>query len=150
MIKRLAVCLIVGLLAGFVYGQETFKGNASYYADKFHGRKMSNGQRYHRDSMTCAHRKLPFGTMLKVKNPKNGKEVVVKVTDRGPFSKKFVVDLSRAAARQLDIITAGYAMMDITILPKTGIPYRNLDDDKPVPPLLDLDEPPAYFFENER
>ena len=66
MIKRLAVCLIVGLLAGFVYGQETFKGNASYYADKFHGRKMSNGQRYHRDSMTCAHRKLPFGTMLKV------------------------------------------------------------------------------------
>ena len=111
---------------------------------------MSNGQLYNRDSMTCAHRKLPFGTMLKVKNLKNGKEVVVKVTDRGPFSKKFIVDLSRAAARKLGIIAAGFSMMEFTILPKTGIPYKILAEDKPVPPLLDLDEPPAYFFENER
>lgn len=148
MINRLAVCLIVVLLSGIIRGQETFKGNASYYSDKLHGRKMSNGQPYNRDSMTCAHRKLPFGTMLKVKNLKNGKEVVVEVTDRGPFSRKFIVDLSRAAARQLGIIAAGFGMMEFTILPKTGIPYKILAEDKPVPPLLDLDEPPAYFFEN--
>lgn len=150
MIKRLAVCLILGLLADVVYGQKTFKGNASYYSDKLQGRRMSNGKPYHRDSMTCAHRKLPFGTKLKVKNPKNGKEVVVEVSDRGPFSKKFIIDLSRAAARQLDILAAGYAMMEITVLPMVGIPYRDLGEEKPALPLLDLDEPPAYFFENER
>ncbi len=137
-------------MSAAAYTQETFKGNASYYSDKLHGRKMSNGKPYNRDSMTCAHRKLPFGTMLKVKNPKNGKEVVVEVTDRGPFSRKFILDLSRAAARELDILKAGFSMMEITVLPKTGIPYKKLTEDKPVPPLLDLDEPPDYFFENER
>lgn len=148
MIIRLATCLLFILMAVAVHGQEKFRGNASYYSDKLHGRKMSNGKPYHRDSMTCAHRKLPFGTMLKVKNLKNGKEVVVKVTDRGPFSRKFVIDLSRAAARELGILAAGYSMMEITILPKGIVPYLLPDEVKPAPPLLDLDEPPAYFFEN--
>lgn len=58
------------------------KGVASYYANRLHGRRMSDGTRYHRDSLTCAHRRYPLGTMLKVTNIKNGKSVVVKVTDR--------------------------------------------------------------------
>lgn len=147
MIKRLAICLVIALSGSGLYAQETFRGNASYYSDKLHGRKMSNGQPYNRDSMTCAHRRLPFGTILKVRNTRNGKEVVVKVTDRGPFSKKFILDLSKAAARELDFIRAGFTMVEITKLPY-GVPYKLPDDDKPAPPLLDFDEPPAYFFEN--
>ena len=60
----------------FAEKQDTIIGKASYYSDKLHGRTMSNGRPYHRDSMTCAHLKFPFGTMLKVKNPINDKEVI--------------------------------------------------------------------------
>lgn len=100
------------------------RGNASYYADRFHGRTMSNGQRYHRDSMTCAHLKYPLGTYLLVRNLTNGKEVVVQVTDRGPYSRKFVIDLSRAAARELDIIQWGYRPVEIIPFVAGKIPYR--------------------------
>lgn len=79
-------CLVCGVTT--VPAQKQLTGKATYYSDKLHGRKMSNGERYHRDSMTCAHKKYPFGTLLKVRNPLNGKEVVVRVTDRGPFSKR--------------------------------------------------------------
>ena len=92
-------CLVCGVTT--VPAQKQLTGKATYYSDKLHGRKMSNGERYHRDSMTCAHKKYPFGTLLKVRNPLNGKEVVVRVTDRGPFSKRYVIDLSKAAAREL-------------------------------------------------
>ena len=74
-------CLVCGVTT--VPAQKQLTGKATYYSDKLHGRKMSNGERYHRDSMTCAHKKYPFGTLLKVRNPLNGKEVVVRVTDRG-------------------------------------------------------------------
>jgi len=99
------------------------KGNASYYADFFHGRTMSNGERYHRDSMTCAHLRYPLGTMLKVRNITNGREVIVRVTDRGPYSRKFVIDLSRAAARQLDIIHYGWRPVEITPFVPGKVPY---------------------------
>ncbi len=99
------------------------KGNASYYADYFHGRTMSNGQKYHRDSMTCAHLHYPLGTMLKVRNVTNGREVIVRVTDRGPFSRKFVIDLSRAAARQLDIIHYGWRPVEITPYTPGKVPF---------------------------
>ena len=100
------------------------RGNASYYADRFHGRLMSNGKPYHRDSMTCAHLRYPFGTWLLVRNITNGKEVVVQVTDRGPYSRKFVIDLSRAAARELDIIQYGYRPVEIIPFVEGKIPYR--------------------------
>ena len=99
------------------------KGNASFYHDRFHGRKMSNGDRYHKDSLTCAHLKYPMGTKLLVRNPTNGKEVVVTVTDRGPYSRKFVIDLSRAAARELDIIRYGYRQVEIIPFTEGEIPY---------------------------
>lgn len=99
------------------------RGNASFYADYFHGRTMSNGERYHRDSMTCAHLHYPLGTLLKVRNITNGKEVVVRVTDRGPFSRKFVIDLSRAAARKLDIIHYGWRPVEITPYKPGQVPY---------------------------
>ena len=85
---------------------------------------MSNGRPYHRDSMTCAHLRYPLGTWLRVRNITNGKEVIVQVTDRGPYSRKFVIDLSRAAARELDIIQYGYRPVEITPFVEGKVPYR--------------------------
>ena len=89
-------------------------GNATYYGNKFHGRRTSDGSRYHKDSLTCAHRTLPFGTLLKVRNQKNGREVVVKVTDRGPFGPGRIVDLSMAAAREIGMVQQGVVPVEVT------------------------------------
>lgn len=89
------------------------KGKASYYGNKFHGRRTSDGSRYHKDSLTCAHRTLPFGTLLKVRNQKNGREVVVKVTDRGPFGPGRIVDLSMAAAREIGMVQQGVVPVEV-------------------------------------
>jgi rare lipoprotein A len=71
--------------------------HASYYADKFSGRKTASGKIFYNDKLTCAHKKLPFGTKLKVTNEENGKSVFVEVTDRGPFIKGREIDLSKRA-----------------------------------------------------
>ncbi len=89
-------------------------GDATYYGNRFHGRRTSDGSRYHKDSLTCAHRTLPFGTLLKVRNVKNGREVVVKVTDRGPFRKGGIVDLSMAAAKEIGMVAQGVARVEVT------------------------------------
>lgn len=86
-------------------------GKASYYGNRVHGHRTSDGSRYHKDSLTCAHRTLPFGTLLRVTNKANGRQVVVRVTDRGPFVRGRVVDLSMAAAKQLDMVSAGVAQV---------------------------------------
>ena len=122
------------------------KGNASYYADKFHGRRTASGEIYNKDSMTCAHLKFPFGTMLKVRNPLNDRTVIVRVTDRGPYSKRFVLDLSRAAARELDIIRAGFTMVEITPIHPYNIPYRAEEDSLLEIPELDLQYTPAATY----
>ena len=114
----------------------TQQGNASYYADRFHGRRMANGKVYHRDSMTCAHLRYPLGTKLLVRNLVNGREVVVTVTDRGPYSRKFVIDLSRAAARQLDIIYVGFQLVEIIPYIAGRVPYNYVPVDER--PELDL------------
>lgn len=88
-------------------------GDATYYGHKFHGRRTSDGSIYHRDSLTCAHRTYPFGTMLRVRNKKNGREVIVKVTDRGPFRRGGVIDLSYAAAKEIDMVAAGVVPVEI-------------------------------------
>lgn len=82
-------------------------GIASYYHDKFHGRKTASGKLYNKNEMTCAHKTLPFGTKLHVINAHNDKDVIVTVTDRGPFIKGRVIDLSRAAAKELGFIDKG-------------------------------------------
>lgn len=99
-------------LITFAFGTPAFaqtQGKASYYGKSFHGRRTSDGSRYHRDSLTCAHRTLPFGTLLKVTNKANGKDVIVRVTDRGPFVKGRVVDLSFAAAKEIGMVSMGVA-----------------------------------------
>lgn len=95
---------------------ETFTGSASYYADKFEGRRTASGVRFRQSEMWAAHRTLPFGTRLRVTNLANGREVEVEVVDRGPFIRGRVVDLSRAAARQLDYIRAGHTPVKVEVI----------------------------------
>lgn len=117
----------VGFPASTALAQTVQKGKASFYANKFGGRRTANGEKLHHDSMTCAHRTLPFGTLLRVKNPANGREVIVRVNDRGPFVRGRIVDLSRAAARKLGIIAQGIAMVEVERLTEKRqqiIPFR--------------------------
>ena len=77
------------------------KAHASYYANKFNGKRTSSGVRFDNDKYTAAHRKLPFGTKLKITNEENGKSVIVEVTDRGPFSRGREIDLSKRAFMEI-------------------------------------------------
>ena len=90
------------------------EGIASFYA-KVVKSKMANGQRYHKDSMICAHRTHPFGTLLKVTNLRNNKIVIVKVTDRGPFSRGRIIDLSYGAAEKLGFISSGLTKVRVEV-----------------------------------
>jgi len=106
----LAVCLF--LLCSCAR-QITESGKASYYADKFEGRKTASGETFHQNAMTGAHRTLPFGTKVKVINLANGRSVKVKINDRGPFAQGRIIDLSQKAARKLGIVETGVAPVDI-------------------------------------
>jgi rare lipoprotein A len=132
MILKLKIALVASLLLtiGFTplkaAGQQ--KGKASFYAKKFHGRKTASGERLHPDSLTCAHRTYPFGTKLKVYNPANGRSVVVKVTDRGPFVRGRIIDLSWRAAKELDIIAQGVATVFVQRYSDIIIPFLPEDE----------------------
>lgn len=91
-------------------------GTASYYAEQFHGKKTSSGETFNMHDRTCAHRWLPFNTMVKVTNLANGKEVVVRVTDRGPWKHTRLIDVSKQAAKELDMIRAGTARVAIEVV----------------------------------
>jgi rare lipoprotein A len=88
-------------------------GKASFYADKFDGRQTSNGEIFKQRKKTAAHRTLPFGTKVTVKNLSNGKTVKVRINDRGPFVKGRMIDLSKKAAKKLDMVDAGVANVEI-------------------------------------
>lgn len=91
-------------------------GLGSYYADKFNGRPTASGTTYRPGQMTAAHNTLPFGTLIRVTNTRNGRSVDVTVTDRGPHTKGYIVDVSRRAAAQLGIIEAGVVPVQVTII----------------------------------
>ena len=114
-------------LTSIIFAQGVQKGKASYYAKKFSGRQTASGERLHHDSLTCAHRTYPFGTLLKVTNPANGKEVVVRVTDRGPYVKGRIIDLSVRAARELGIIAQGIAPVTVERYNPANIPFKPED-----------------------
>jgi rare lipoprotein A len=100
------------------------EGLASYYAEPYHGRRTANGEVFDTyKAMTAAHRTLPFDTLVRVKNKANGREVDVRINDRGPFIDGRVIDLSLVAARQIDMERAGIAPVILTIL-KTGVEVR--------------------------
>lgn len=118
------------------------KGKATFYSRRANGARSASGERIHSDSLVCAHRTHPFGTLLKVRNPANGKEVVVRVIDRGPFARGRVIDLSLRAARELGIVSQGVAMVEVSVYKrKVEVPYKP-DDDIDLPELdMEVTEP---------
>lgn len=105
-----------------IWSQESV--SATYYAKKFHNRKTSSGERYLKSAYTCAHKTLPFGTYLLVKNPDNGKEVIVKVNDRMAKRTKSQLDLSYAAADDLGMVRTGFKRVEISILDETALALK--------------------------
>lgn len=92
---------------------------ASWYGPKFHGKQTANTEKYNQMALTAAHKTLPFGTMLRVTNPQNGKQVVVRINDRGPYIKGRDLDLSKGAALQLGMIEKGVIKVEIEkLVPK--------------------------------
>lgn len=91
-------------------------GKASYYAHKFEGRRTSSGQKYRASERTAAHRTYPFGTLLEVTNLRNGAKTLVRVNDRGPHTKKRLLDLSYSAAKDLGLVSSGVAVVSIKVV----------------------------------
>lgn len=91
-------------------------GTASFYGRRFHGRRTANGERFDMNALTAAHRTLPFGSIVRVTNPANGRSVTVRINDRGPFIRGRVIDLSRAAARRIGMIHRGHAPVKLELL----------------------------------
>lgn len=99
------------------------RGKASYYAKRATGARTASGERLHHDSLTCAHKRYPFGTMLKVTNIKNGKTTVVRVNDRGPFVRGRIIDLSYAAAREIGMLSAGITTVEVEEIEACEVPF---------------------------
>ncbi len=97
-------------------GRGIGSGVASYYADKFNGRRTASGETFSNRAMTAAHRSLPFGSKVRVMNPANGRSVVVRINDRGPFHGGRVIDLSRSAATSLGLIQRGSGRVELALV----------------------------------
>lgn len=110
---------------------KTETGNASYYSARFHGRKTSFGEVHKSSELLAAHRSYPLNTMLEVTNLENDEKVIVRVNDRGPFSKHRVIDLSKEAARLLGILAKGVANVSIRVVGMEGMvllsPHEEID-----------------------
>jgi rare lipoprotein A len=121
--KILQIALFFACFSGRLDASETdhkavqvFQGKASYYSGKWIGRKTANGEIYRRGDITAAHRSLPFGTKVRVANLKNGREVVVRINNRGPYIRGRIIDLSLEAAKRLDMIRAGVIPVKVEVL----------------------------------
>ena len=92
------------------------RGEASWYGERFHGRTTASGEPYDMYAFTAAHKTLPFHTIVRVTDPQSRKNVVVRITDRGPFAKERIIDLSWAAARDLDMEVRGHIQVQLEVL----------------------------------
>jgi rare lipoprotein A len=100
-----------------IAGKADQTGRAAWYGDRYHGRKTASGERFDQDAFTAAHRTLPFGTVVQVKNLDNDRTVNVRINDRGPFGRKTrIIDVSRAAARVLDMERSGVVPVELRIV----------------------------------
>ena len=91
-------------------------GMASFYHDRFHGRKTASGTRYDKNELSAAHKTLPLGTRVRVTDSRTGRDVVVRINDRGPYVKGRVIDLSRAAANKLGLMAKGVSRVKVEVL----------------------------------
>lgn len=133
MIRKLYILLLLLPLVFSLSARAQIQtGKASYYSKKWTGRRTASGDPIHHDSLTCAHRTYPFGTLLKVTNKQNGRQVIVRVTDRGPFNRGRIIDLSWGAAKAIGMLTAGVVPVTVervvlsTLFPT---PEEDLDED---------------------
>jgi rare lipoprotein A len=112
----------------------TERGKASWYGAPFHGRSTASGERFDMFAPSAAHRTLPFGTIVRVHNLDNDRQVDVRINDRGPFVRGRIVDLSRAAAEQLDMIRAGVAEVRLSVVawPDEAVTFASFDGANPV------------------
>lgn len=119
-------------------GREVFqRGGASWYGIQFHQKKTANGERFDMGAMTAAHKTLPFNTRVCVRSLVNGKEVLVRINDRGPYASGRIIDLSRAAAEELDMIGLGIKQVALSIIDQDGM--RCAGETVGPPPLSTVD-----------
>lgn len=121
--KKLAVVVMLAACGGpprqarttqpVHHPQNTMSGMASWYGES---QTTASGERFDKHALTAAHRTLPLGTMVRVTNQRNGKSVIVRINDRGPYGHGRIIDLSEAAARQLDMIDAGVAPVTLQVI----------------------------------
>ncbi len=123
--KIILLLLILIAFPNVNFSQKKKRVKASYYAHYFHGRTTANGEKFDMYAMTCAHKKLPFNTILKVRNLKNDRVIYVRVNDRGPYIKGRSIDLSYQAAKELDMVKYGVITVEYEIVDK--IPDPNVE-----------------------
>ena len=116
--KKILLLVFLFVSSFYVFAGKVYKSSAtaSYYGKDFHGKKTSNGEVFNMNDLTCAHKSLPFDTILRITNLSNEKTVKVRVNDRGPFVVGREIDLSTAAAKKLDMMKAGTAKVKIEIV----------------------------------
>jgi rare lipoprotein A len=114
-VLSLALCATPILPQAFAR-DTVLSGVASWYGPGFHGRTTANGERYNMNELTAAHKSLKFGTKVRVTNEKNGKSVVVRINDRGPYIGSRIIDLSKQAAQAIDMIGPGTATVTVEVL----------------------------------
>ena len=107
--------LSIFLLTEDINNKSTEIGYASYYSNKFNGRKTASGEVYYHNKLTGAHRTLPLGTIVRVTNLKNGNKIYVKINDRGPFVNNRIIDVSKQAANKLEFIESGITKVKVEI-----------------------------------
>jgi rare lipoprotein A len=142
--KRILSLIVIMILVGGVVAAQMptlFYGEASWYGDRFHGRKTANGETYDMQQMTAAHRTLPFGTLVRVTNLENDRSVVVRINDRGPFIAGRILDVSRAAAEALGMVKSGVARVEVRVV--DGSAANTPEVAQPDPAKAEIDGRPA-------
>ena len=119
--KRNTILVILATISLAFVCAQTQTGKASFYSKRATGSRTSSGERL---NLTCAHRTYPFGTLVRVTNERNGKQVIVRVTDRGPHGRGRIIDLSYRAARELGILAQGVAVVRVERVHTSQIPFK--------------------------
>ncbi len=142
------VCSSLTTMATNALAIET--GVASYYSDKFHGRKTASGERYDRNKLTAAHRTLPIGSQIEVVNLKNKNSVIVTINDRGPYAGKRALDLSYAAAKELGLVAMGVAPVTYSLVsPEKNSDFENIIPLEYTPGVLEVAKSEEEVIEAE-
>lgn len=129
--KSFITAILIAFCLAPCSAQKHQHGKASFYSKRATGARSASGQRIHHDSLVCAHKFYPFGTHLKVTNLSNGKSVVVKVIDRGPYGRGRIIDISLAAAREIGMVSQGVASVKVEMI-ENPIPFKPEDKKLPI------------------